>query len=87
MNRTSHQRRLAALALLAIGAGQLVAPAAEARLWLDNGVGLNGLRLNGANLNGTGERNLGARGLAATAPSRADAGQLRLRAIRLAVGG
>ena len=46
MRRTT-SRRLAGLAILTIGAGQLLAPAAEARLWLDNGVSLNGVSLNG----------------------------------------
>ena len=87
MRRTT-SRRLAGLAILAIGAGQLLAPAAEARLWLDNGTNLNGvilngLRINGASLTDTGEQNLGARQPAAT-PSRADVGRLRLHSIRLA---
>lgn len=69
MRRTT-SRRLAALAMLAVGAGQLLAPAAEAIGYPTdngmsfngaslnslslNGVGLNGLRINGANLNGLG---------------------------------
>jgi uncharacterized protein YjbI with pentapeptide repeats len=53
--KASTRSRLAALAVLATTtAGQaLLAPAAEARLWLDNGASLNGANLNGASLNGT----------------------------------
>jgi hypothetical protein len=85
MHRTTSRGLLATLAMLAIGAGQLLAPAAEARLWLDNGMSMNGVVLNGASLNDTGEQNLGAQQPAA-APSRVDAGRLRLRAVRLADG-
>jgi hypothetical protein len=71
-------RGLAALAVLAVGAGQFLAPAAQARLRLDNGASLNGVGLNGTSFNGASGHG------AATTASPADAGRLRLRAVRLA---
>jgi hypothetical protein len=58
MRRTT-PRGLAALAMLAIGGGQLLAPAAQAGLRLDNGTSMSGMAPdhaspNGANLNGQG---------------------------------
>jgi hypothetical protein len=89
MHRTS-SRRFAALALLAIGAGQLLAPVAQAGASLNglglNGVGLNGVVLNGVVLNGTSSSRGGEQGAEAqpgAAPQRADVGRLRLREIRL----
>ncbi len=82
MHRTS-SRRFAALALLAIGAGQLLAPVAQAGASL-NGVGLNGVVLNGTSCSRGGEQ--GAEAQPGAAPQRADAGRLRLHRVRLADG-
>jgi len=98
MRRTTHRGLAAALALLAIGAGQLLAPAAGATGFpTGNGTSMNGIasmapngaNLNGASLDGTGERDLGARqpdAAPAPAPSRADVGRLRLHRVRLPDG-
>lgn len=79
MHRTS-SRRFAALALLAIGAGQLLAPVAQAGANL-NGVALNGVILNGTDFNCAGEQGVEAQ--LGAAPQCVDAGRLRLRGIRL----
>ena len=99
MRRTTPRGLAAALAMLAIGAGQLLAPAAGAIGYPGgNGTSMNGIAsmapngadLNGASLDGTGERDLGARqpdaAAAAPAPSRADVGRLRLHRVRLPDG-
>jgi hypothetical protein len=77
MRRTT-SRGLAALAMLAIGAGQLLAPAAQAGLRLDNGTSFQGQSLQGVGLQGGDPSGREAEAV--------DLGALALRAVRLPDG-
>jgi hypothetical protein len=72
MRRTT-SRGLAALAMLAIGAGQLLAPAAQAGLKPDNGTSFQGVGLQGGDPSGR-------------EAEAVDLGALALRAVRLPDG-
>jgi hypothetical protein len=82
MRRTT-PRGLAALAMLAIGAGQLLAPAAQAGLKPDNGTSFQGQSLQGVGLQGVGLQGGDPSGREAEA---VDLGALALRAVRLPDG-